>query len=62
MTAFFILVLLLVKVDGSGIESSYGPFTYEECKKAGEAWLSQRIGQGDISRATWDCRVMTWRR
>jgi hypothetical protein len=59
---FFVLVLLLVKVDGSGIESRFGPFTYEQCKSAGEVWLQQHIGQGDISTATWDCRVMTWRK
>lgn len=59
---FFILVLLLVKADGSGNESKYGPYTYEKCVKAGEEWLQQQVGRGDISRATWDCRVMTWRR
>jgi hypothetical protein len=57
---FWILVLLLVKTDGSGgPPAQIGPFpTKESCERAGAKWRNERIGGADVNLAAFECRPM----
>lgn len=53
----WVLVLLLVKTDGTGQMTRFGPFTsIGQCQRAGTSWLEGRVAQSDVYMASWDCR------
>lgn len=53
----WVLVLLLIKTDGTGLMTQFGPFTsLGQCQRAGASWLESRVAQSDVYAASWDCR------